>query len=68
MSAEIIDLKGRQRERDNGNGAREALIEIGRNCPFHEPHDVAINWAEDVLMELWARGFRVVPIEKQEAP
>lgn len=35
MSAEIIVLPVIRIERCESNGAREALIEIGKNCPFH---------------------------------
>jgi hypothetical protein len=61
MSAEIIDIKAK---RPPGNGAREALIEIGLqqgrsgNAPAY--------WAELVLMDLWARGFKVVPLTGDE--
>jgi hypothetical protein len=66
MSAEIIVLPMVRVERCEGNGAREALIEIGKSCPFHVSKDVAINWADDVLMELWARGFKVVPLNSTD--
>jgi hypothetical protein len=58
MTAEVIAFPVRA-----GNGAREALIEIGRNCPFHLEHDVAPFWADDLLIELFSRGFKVVPLE-----
>lgn len=61
MSAEIIDLPIVRIERNPGNGAREALIEIGQNCPFHVQNEIAMHWADDLLAELWARGFKVVP-------
>ncbi len=61
MTAVVISFP-----RAEGNGAREALIEIGGNCPFHVPSDFTISWAEDVLMELWAHGFKVVPLDGTE--
>lgn len=60
MSAEIIDLKAK---RHPGNGAREALIEIVSDLPFAVDQRVAAAWAEQVLMELWVRNFKIVPIE-----
>lgn len=55
--AEIIPLP-----RSKGNGAREALTEIetasrpsGLQC-----------WADYIMMQLWARGFKVVPIAEIE--
>lgn len=53
-------------ERD-GNGARQALTEIGKDCPFHIHEDIALNWADDLLLRLAARGFKVVPIEDGDA-
>jgi len=59
VSAEIIHITDRMLPPNSGNGAREALIEIGikqgRLAPEH--------WADLVLMELWARGFRITPME-----
>lgn len=45
MSADIIILPMVRLERSDGNGAREALTEIGKNCPFHVQEDIATNWA-----------------------
>ncbi|WP_316176249.1 hypothetical protein [Bradyrhizobium sp. SZCCHNRI1073] len=50
-------------ERPSGNGAREALIDIGKGCPFHVEADVAAHWADDVLIHLAFHGFKVVPLE-----
>lgn len=61
MTADIIPMPERK-----GNGAREALVEIGKNCPFHVQEDVASCWADDVLLRLAARGFMVVPMEPDE--
>jgi hypothetical protein len=66
VSAEIITLPVVRIERCEGNGAREALIEIGGSCPFHVQEDIATNWAEDVLMKLWLRGFKVVPLDSTD--
>lgn len=67
MTAQIIDLRSANRAVDPptlGNGAREALIDIGENCPFHVDSEVAMHWADDVLMQLAMRGFKVVPLEE----
>ena len=57
MTAEIIQLP-----RNKGNGAREALTAIETT-----PRDCmqgSLCWADWVLMELWLRGFKVVPLEQ----
>ena len=41
-----------------GNGAREALTEIET-----VDHPGAICWADWLLLELAARGFKIVPME-----
>lgn len=66
MSAKIIVLPVIRIERSESNGAREALIEIGKNCPFHVEEEVAIHWADDILMNLWSRGFKAVPLNSTE--
>lgn len=66
MSAEIIVLPVIRIERCESNGAREALIEIGKNCPFHVEEDIAINWADDLLLHLAARGFIVAPLNSTD--
>jgi hypothetical protein len=63
MSAEIIDLKAKHRSRNPGSGAREVLIEIVSDLPFMVDQRVAAAWAEQVLMELRIRKFKIVPIE-----
>ncbi len=63
MSAEIIDLVAMQRARNPGNGAREALIDIVSDLPFMVDQRVAAAWAEQLLMELWVRNFKIVTIE-----
>jgi len=50
MSAEIIQL---QVKRNEGNGAREALIDMG----------LIPTTAEWILMDLWSRGFKVVRLK-----
>lgn len=63
MSADIISLDEHRQPPEPGNGAREALIEIGENCPFHVECDVVIHWADDLLVHLWMRGFKIVPVD-----
>ena len=63
MSAEIIDLKAKHRSRNPGFVAREVLIEIVSDLPFMVDQRVAAAWAEQVLMELRIRKFKIVPIE-----
>lgn len=64
--AEIVDLNSRRPLPNPGNGAREALIEIGKNCPFHVQEDIAHHWADDVLANLWGSGFKVVPLDPSD--
>lgn len=64
---DVIDLATRRTPPNPGNGAREVLIEIGKNCPFHVQHDIAMHWADDLLAELWACGFKVVPLDGAES-
>jgi hypothetical protein len=66
MSAEIITLPIVRIERSDSNGACEALTEIGNACPFHIDEDDAIHWAEDILMRLWDRGFKVVALDSTD--
>lgn len=70
MSADIIILPIVRAERGDpakaGNGAREALTEIGKSCPFHVGDDLASSWSDDVLLHLAARGFIVVPMPDAE--
>ena len=47
----------------DGNGAREALREIDQKSP---PQPEAMFWEDWILLELAARGFKVVPIEGDE--
>jgi hypothetical protein len=63
MSAEIIDLMGRQLAENPSNGARKALIAIVSDQFSTEDPRFAQSWAEYVMMELWMRGFKIVPIE-----
>lgn len=67
MSAEIIKLPvvRIERERSESNGAREALIEI-MNYPFRVEKEVSAHWADSVLMQLWSRGFKVVPLNSTD--
>lgn len=63
---DVIDLNSRRPLPNPGNGAREALIEIGKDCPFHVQDDLASYWSDDVLIRLWERGFKVVPLEEKD--
>ena len=64
MTAEIIDLPVVRVEHNRGNGARAALIDVALVLP---PDGTALReaemWADWLLAELWARGFKVVPVE-----
>lgn len=65
MTAQIINLRGSERAVNPptlGNGAREALIEIGTELPNATAEDAA-RWADWLLAEFWSRGFKVVPLE-----
>lgn len=62
MSAEIIDLPIVRIERERGNGARDALIEIGVDLPDTDAGSAGL-WADWLLAEMWARGFKVVPVD-----
>lgn len=64
MSADVTTLPVVRVERSDGNGAREGLIAIAETLPttLERPGD-AERWADWVLIELWSRGFKVVPIE-----
>ena len=64
---EVVTLPVIRIERSEGNGARDALIEIGKDCPFHVEEGIASNWADDVIMNLWMRGFKITPLEKTDA-
>jgi hypothetical protein len=57
MMAEIIPLP-----QNKGNGAREALTEIETASRATG----SLCWADHILMELWACGFKVVRIDGSE--
>ena len=61
-SATIVILPVVRIERNRGNGAREALIDVGELLPNTSTEDAA-RWADWLLAEFWARGFKVVPVE-----
>jgi hypothetical protein len=63
MSAEIIDFPCGGPVRNPGNGAREAVVEIGLELPNDTQRREAEMWADWLLAELWIRGFKVVPVE-----
>jgi hypothetical protein len=62
MSADIIVLRTERMELNRGNGAREALTDIGEHLPNTSTEDAAL-WGDWLLAELWARGFKVVPVD-----
>lgn len=66
MSAKIIFLT-RQPPPDvpRGNGAREAMIDIGTDLPRTSAEDAAC-WTDWLLAELWVRGFKVVPLDPDD--
>jgi hypothetical protein len=63
MTADVIDLAARRPEQSPGNGAREALIEMAAELPYCPERYICEAWADDVLMKLWMRGFKVVPLD-----
>lgn len=63
MTAEIIDLPRRHPVGNPGNGAREALIETALTLPNETSQNDAAAWSDWILAELWARGFKVMPLE-----
>jgi hypothetical protein len=68
MIGEIIDLQAVRIERNTANGAREALFEVGellRNA--NAPAELTAIWTDWLLAELWARGFKVVPVAPVDA-
>jgi hypothetical protein len=56
VSAEIVDISGYLPVLNEGNGARAALIDSG----------LTAQQAELVMMELWARGFKIIPLSGDE--
>jgi hypothetical protein len=61
VTADIIDLPRRDVARNPGNGAREALIELALTFK-NTGRDDAERWTDYILAELWARGFKAVPV------
>lgn len=64
MTAKVIDFPGGSC-RSPGNGAREALIEHASDFPNTTKED-AERWADFMLANLWAKGFKVVPLDGNE--
>lgn len=63
MSAEIIDLPVVRVERNPGNGARETLIAHAVEEFANTTAEDAEKWADFTLASLWARGFKLVPVD-----
>jgi hypothetical protein len=62
MTAEIVDLSSKRLAPFRGNGAREATIDVALGLPNDTSLPDAEMWADWLLAELWARGFKVVPV------
>ena len=66
MSADIIDL-AKRRPVNPGNGAREAMIGVFMAVMnVRVPENAALDLSDGILLELWARGFKVVPLDGTE--
>lgn len=63
MTAQIIDLPRRDIPRNPGNGARETLIDLALTLDTPGQAD-AERRADYILAGLWARGFKVVPVDE----
>lgn len=63
MTAQIIDLPRREPIVHPGNGAREALVDLALTFENTTQGD-AERWTDYILAELWARGFKAVPVEQ----
>lgn len=61
MTAQVINFPA-SAHTFTGNGAREALIDVGVGLPNTTAEDAA-RWADWMLAEFWVRGFKVVPVE-----
>lgn len=61
MSADVISLDERRPVPNDGNGAWVALSDIAQSLSL--PRNDAIEWGEQILIELWARGFKIVPLQ-----
>lgn len=61
----IVDLDSRRPPSNPGNGAREALIEIWSS--FYCATGDACREVDIFLIELWMRGFKVVPADGEKA-
>ena len=62
MTAEIIELQFGKVAKREGNGAREMLIALVLDGNDVMTAENAGNWADWVLAESYARGFKVVPL------
>lgn len=52
-------------ERNEGNGAHEAMLDHIKELPNITQQD-AEAWVTYTLADLWMRGFKVVPLERCE--
>lgn len=62
MTDNVIDIAAHRRPPNPGNGAREALIATALSLPNDTQQADAECWADWILCELWAAGFKVVPL------
>lgn len=52
------------RPAQDGNGAREALIALALTLPSTVDREgAAESWADWILVELWMRDFKIVPVD-----
>lgn len=63
MSENVVDLSKHRPAPNPGNGAREALIDIALALPNDTRQAEAESWSDWILAELWAAGFKVVPLQ-----
>ena len=68
MTAEIIDLAAHREPTSPGNGAREALVQALLAVFSRDAQDHCVGCdADDVLANLWFVGFKIVPVEDNDA-
>ena len=65
--ADVIDISSRYVAPPGpGNGAREALIEVLMERGFDLATESDEKGCDLILAELWARGFKIVPLDGTE--